>query len=235
MYWIYAILFLLAVAAPEAVREGSFGFSEEVTETLFVFLFGLVGFLLGFAKEKAILRHVREKMTLQREKTDMTKDLSESYSYIGAANRKLELVRNFVLSLPEAISTFRKGRTGRAFSVLSKEIRLLCQTDTFVLRIIDTADRNIVHETKVGKCGAYARLDAECLLASDRGIREEEGCLVVRSPGEENGLVAFLAFPKPANGFEDGGMLEVLATEGLLLVAFRLAVAPESSGERSET
>jgi len=225
MYWIYATLFLLAVAAPETIRGSLFGLPEEMAETLFIFLFGAVGFLLTFAKEKAILRHVREKMTLQREKTDITKDLSESYSYIGATNRKLELLLNIVLSLPISLSAFRRGETGKAFSGFSKAVKLFGRSDSFVFRVVDTGSRKVVHETRSGMHRAYASFDAERLLASDRGIREEEDCLVVRSPSEEDGLVAFLVFPKSVNSIEDEHMLKVLATEGLLLVAFRRAIS----------
>jgi len=228
MYWIYATLFLLAVAAPEAIRSGFFGLHEEAAETLLIFVFGTVGFLLSFAKEKAILRHVREKVMLQREKTDITKDLSESYSYIGTTNRKLELIGNFVLSLPAALSAFRKGGTGRVFPAYSKDVRLFCRTESFLLRVVDVRERSVVHETRSGKHAAYAVFDAERLLAQGGGIREEEGCLVVRSPAEEDGLVAFLIFPKPTNGIEDHRMLEVLVTEGLLLAAFRRAVSPKT-------
>jgi hypothetical protein len=225
MYWIYAILFLLAVAAPETIRDDIFGVPEEEAETILIFIFGAVGFLLAFIKEKALLRHVREKLTLQREKTDITKDLSESYSYIGATNRKIELLRNFILSLPLSLSAFRHGETNRAFSAFSKAVRLFCRTDSFVLRVLDTNTGRIVHETKSGKHVSYALFDAKRLLGSDRGVYEEEGCLVVRSPAEEDGLVAYLIFPKSVNDLEDEHMLEVIATEGLLLVSFERAVS----------
>lgn len=227
MYWIYAILFLLAVAAPETIRDDIFGVPEEEAETILIFIFGAVGFLLAFMKEKALLRHVREKLTLQREKTDITKDLSESYSYIGATNRKLEVVRNFILSLPFSLAAFRRGETGRAFSAFSKAVRLFCRTESFVLRVVDTREKCVVHETKTGKHKAYGAFDADRLLSSNRAVREEEHCLIVRSPGEEDGLIAFLIFPKSMNDFEDRHMLEVLATGGLLLTAFQRAIGSE--------
>lgn len=225
MYWIYAILFLLAVAAPAAIRSDFVGLPEEEAETLFIFIFGAVGFLLAFAKEKAILRHMKEKSTLQREKTDITKDLSESYSYIGATNRKLELVRNFIFSLPISFSAFRRGEADRAFSFFSKTLRLYCRTNTFVLRVIDTETGELVRELKTGKHRAYAAFDAVYLLKSDRQIREDARCLIVRSPAEEDGLVAFLIFPKSKNDFDDLHMLEAFATEGLLLSTFERTVA----------
>lgn len=229
MYWIYVALFLMAVAAPEAIRDGFAGIPEEEAETVFIFVFGAAGFFLTFAKEKSLLRHIREKISLQREKSDITRDLSESYSYIGAANRKLDVVSDFIFSLPKVMDAFRQGKSDRAYRAFSKTVLLFCRTDSFLLRVVDTEKREIVKEARSGKHPSYQLFDAERLLASDQAMCEDEGCLIVRSPGSVGKAVAFLAFPKVVNDVEDRRMFEVLVTEGLLLSAFEREYAPERS------
>lgn len=217
MYWIYVALFLMAVAAPEVIRDRFLGIPEEEAETLFIFVFGAVGFFLTFAKEKSLLLHIREKVLLQREKSDMSKDLSESYSYIGTANRKLDLVSGLMLSLPDAADRFRKGETDGVYEGLSEVVRSFCRTDSFVLRVVDDARKEVVKEIRAGKNPSFQPFTPERLLASGSAVREEEGCLVARSPKTSGGRVAFLVFPKVSNSTEDQRTFQTLAATGLLL------------------
>lgn len=217
MYWIFFILFILAALTPESVRSGIFGLSEEGAETLLVFFLGATGFLLFFAKEKSLLRQVREKLRLQREKSDITKDLSASYSYIGETNRRLDLMESLILSLPEAAESFRKGETRKAYRAFERSVLMSCKSESFLVRIIDI-DRGVVEkEIRNGKVSKCTAIPVETLIASGKKVTEENDCVIVRSPGMMGSLVAFLIFPKTMNRIEDPGMLKALATQGLVL------------------
>lgn len=233
MYRIFFILFLLAALTPGAVDRGVFGISEEGVETLSVFCLGGIGFLLFFLKEKAMLRHLREKLLLQREKSDITKDLSESYSYIGEANRKLELVRGFILSIPEADRLFRRGGKERIYRHFLKTVLLSCRTSSFSLRIVDVRRGIIEKEIRSGKHRAFPSFDAQRLLGLDRSVHEVDGCMIIRSPKQMGPYAAFLLFPKVMNGGEDETMLSTIATEGLILYSLERS-APTEIGSDHE-
>lgn len=213
----YLFLFLLAVLTPEAVRGTFFGVSEEVTETLLVLLFGSVGFFMFFVKEKSLLRHLREKLNLQREKSEITKDLSDSYSYIGEANRKIDLLKGLILSLPDTADRFRRGETRRAYRAFERSVITACKSPSFLVRIVDSERGEIEKELRVGKCESCIRIPIGTLLASSKKMFEEGGCVVVRSREIVGHWTAFLSFPKRVNRIDDPGLLETLATQALIL------------------
>ncbi|NTW13920.1 MAG: hypothetical protein HGA31_02720 [Candidatus Moranbacteria bacterium] len=234
MYWIFFALFVVAAMIPEIIRGSIFSLHEEVAETIIVFLLGVTGFLMFFLKEKSMLRHVREKILLQREKSDITKDLSESYSYIGETNRKLDLMRNFISSIPDADVSFRKGKPDPVYRSFSKMVHPFCRTDSFVLRIIDTERKNVEKEIRVGKCRPCVLFDADRLLSLEKSLNEEDGCVIVRSPKRFGPYVSFLMFPKAVNGIEDEPMLETIATEGLVLFSLERHFPGNGNGGRTD-
>jgi len=217
MYWIYLALFILAVLTPEVINGEILAVPEEDAEALLVLLFGSTGFFIYFAKEKALIRHIREKLRLQQEKHDITRDLSDSYSYIGEANRKMDLLKGLVVSLPASLDRFRKGEKKGAYEGLSKAILLFAKTDSFLLRIVDRERKIMEKEIRKGKSVACFSFDMETLLRSDRLFWEEDGCIIVRSPSSVGSYTAYLIFEKSTNHIEDSGVFEAFAAEGLAL------------------
>ncbi len=217
MYWIYLALFVLAVLTPEVVTREVFTVPEEEAEALLVLLFGSTGFFIYFAKEKALIRHIREKLRLQQEKHDITRDLSDSYSYIGEANRKMDFLKGLVTSLPTTLDRLRNGEKKNAYEGLSKAILLFAKTEAFSLRIVDRERKRVEKEIREGKGDPCFSIDVSVLLGSDRVFREEDGCVIVRSPSSVGPYVAYLSFGKSANHIEDSGIFEAFAAEGLAI------------------
>lgn len=217
MHWIYLILFGFAVVTPELVRREFSSIPEESVEAIAIFLFGAIGYFIYFAKERAIVRHVSEKLQLQRERRDITRDLSDSYSYIGEVNRKMDLMMSLVLDLPEAAVLFRKGEKKNVYRSLAKAIILFSKADSFSLRIIDGGRKKMEKEIREGKDEGCFSMPIGTLLDSDQVFREDGGYVIVRSPKSIGPYSAYLIFPKTINRHEDREMFEAFATEGLLL------------------
>ena len=96
MYWIYLAIFILIILTPKIIQDGIFFLHEEDIESLIIFFFGLFAFTLYLAKEKALLKVFQEKLHLQKKANTITKDLSDSYSYIGGMNRKFDIVKDLI-------------------------------------------------------------------------------------------------------------------------------------------
>ncbi len=199
MYWGYFALFVLAIVTPTLIDRPYFSFSEPTVEGLLIMLYGVISFSLSVAKEKQILRYVREKLNLEREKHDITKDLSDSYSYIGEANRKIDVLQSLVSKFPDMINTFRDGGGKRLYQAIENECRIFSKSDSFVLRIVDVETHVVKKEICEGKVACIDRVPTEKLMTMECSMIEEGGCTVVRSSENGRPYAAYLIFPKRGN------------------------------------
>lgn len=218
MYWIYLVIFVLAILTPRFVQGGFFFLREEEIESLMIFCFGAFGFLLYLAKEKTLLRVFREKLHLQKQANMITRDLSDSYSYIGEMNRKLDIVKDLIFTLPKTTAEALGKKEGDIYVSLLQTVSLLGKTDQVVLCFINTRKKIIVSMHKKKSQDSFTQhVDPEKLLATKKFFWEEEDCVVVRSPQQAKGVSAFLIFAKTANHIEDDEVFKILVSEALLL------------------
>lgn len=218
MYWIYLIIFVLAVLTPSVVSDGYVFFREEEVESLLIFCFGAFGFLLYLAKEKTLLRVFREKLHLQKQTNMITRDLSDSYSYIGEMNRKLDIVKDLIFTLPKTTAAALSKKDGDIYASLLGTVSLLGKTDQVALCFINTKKKTIEGLYKKKSRDSFTQhLDPEELLSAGKFFWEEQDYAVVRSPQQAKGIAAFLVFAKTINHIEDSEVFKILASEALLL------------------
>jgi hypothetical protein len=215
MYWGYLALFILAIFTPAIVERDYFSIPEPMVEGMLVFMFGVIGFSLSVAKEKQIFRHIKEKLSLEREKHDITKDLSDSYSYIGEANRKIDVLQSLVNKFPDTISAFQNGGRKKLYQTLLAECRTFSKSDAFVLRIIDVEVKTVKKEIGEGRVDCIDQVPAEKLAVMDLGMSEEGGCTIIRSPENAGPFAAFLIFPKTKHQVENVEILKALVAQAL--------------------
>ncbi len=222
MYWAYLILFVAMIVTPEVVRDGVLFFSEEDLESLLVFCFGMVGLLLYLGKESAFLRAVREKLSLQQETNQIRKDLSQSYSYIGEMNRRIDIVKNMVVSLPQSTTTVFSKSGQDLYEPIIDATALLAQSDCVALYFVATADGTIAEQYVVGEGEHRALLQTLAgrhLLDTKKYIWEEGKLTFVRSPEEALGMSAFIVFHQVKNRLEEMGIFQILAAQALFVFA----------------
>lgn len=220
MYWIYLALFVLAILTPQFISGGESVFTEQDIESLLIFCFGVFGFVVYFAKEKALLRIFREKKQLQNQANLMTRDLSDSYSYIGEMNRKLDIVKDFIFDLPKTTARTSGEKEEKLYASLLGTVSILAKTDRVVLCFVNTRKKTIekIFEKSV-KRSLIAHIDPVQLLSLGKFFWEEQDYAVVRSPRQAKGVAAFLIFTKTKNHIEDSDVFKILVSEGLLLYA----------------
>jgi hypothetical protein len=227
MYWIYLILFIFVVLTPKVIKEGFWFFREEDVEALIIFCFGLFGFVLYLAKEKALLKMIQEKLHLQKRTNIITKDLSHSYSYIGGINRKFDIVKNFIFHLPKDTTEAMVQKKMETFRSIIESAKLLAKTDAMSLRFIDVGKREIEKIFEDGQIEAFASFDAKKLLSTKKTFWEEDGYAIVRSPVQAKGIVAYIIFAKTSNFVEDVDIFQILASQALLLFCIGYGVKKE--------
>ncbi len=218
MYWIYLVIFILAILTPEFVQNEFLMLREADFESLLIFCFGALGFMLYLAKEKALLRVFREKLHLQKQANIITRDLSDSYSYIGEMNRKLDIIKEFIFSLPKTAADTLGKKQSVVYESLLDTASLLAKTDDVTLCFADTKKREWKERYQKRSYSATLPVfDAETLLAEGKFFWEIGEDVIIRSPRQANGVSAFLIFSKTRNHIEDGEVFQILASEALLL------------------
>ncbi|PIW93847.1 MAG: hypothetical protein COZ86_04190 [Candidatus Moranbacteria bacterium CG_4_8_14_3_um_filter_41_13] len=230
MYWIYLLIFIITVFVPQIIREGNAFFREEDVESLIILCFGVFAFVLYLAKEKELLKVFREKLHLQRKTNDITKDLSDSYSYIGGMNRKFDIVKNLIFHLPEVQSQITSKNHISIYDPILQAVKVLAKEEAVALRFVDVKKKVIVKSVDVPTKEYFSRFSGEVLLRSKKIFWEEDEFALVRSPRKAKNISAFLIFPKVTNQLEDVEMFKILASQSLLL--FELDIQKQSLEEK---
>lgn len=228
MYWIYLAIFVLIVLTPKIIQEGVLFFREEDVESLIIFCFGLLAFTLYLIKEKALLRVFREKLNLQKKTNIITKDLSDSYSYIGEMNRRFDIVKELMFRLPKDTAEGLAKKESEIFRPILEAVKLLAKTDIVSLRFVNVKTKELEKIFEGGHSKTFASFDAKRLLASKKTFWEEKTCAIVRSPLQAKGLIAYIVFFKTSNHIEDADIFKILASQALLLCCIdRYGIAKE--------
>lgn len=218
MYWIYLSLFVLAILTPQYIsREVGF-LREEDIEALLIFCFGAFGFMIYLAKEKTLLKVFREKLHLEKQANLITRDLSDSYSYIGEMNRKLDIVQDFIYDLPKATATALSKDEGSVYASLLETVSLLGKTDEVALCFVHTRNKSIEHCYEKGGGTTFSQsLTASELLGEGKYFWQTDRRVIVRSPRQAKSITAFLVFGKTMNRVEDSDVFKILVSQALLL------------------
>lgn len=215
MYWVYLVIFIMAVMTPQIVGRDSLYLREADIESLIIFFFGALGFFIYMGKEKAFLRLFKEVGTLQKQTNTISRDLSQSYSYIGEVNRRLEVMRNLITNLPHPGTLSRAEQESQVFQIIMRALSTLAKTEEVALYLIEEKTGRCVHfidnlPKKTSRCFTGA-----ALLEPGKTAWEQEGCVIARTAHASEGLYAFVVFTKQSNEIEDQDAFQMLASQAL--------------------
>jgi hypothetical protein len=215
MYWIYLLIFVTIILTPALVRRDFLFLDQEQLETLAIFLLGSTGFLLYLWKEKQVRHHISEKLRIQKEATKISKDLMDSYSYIGEINRKLDILKNIALGLPET-SVFTPEKRQEVYDSIVEAISVLGKTEVFILRFINHDSGQVEKEIQIGK-PHFDVVDPDFLLLDEKTVCVFDHCYVIRAPKKMGAYGALIILDRKNGDFEDAEILKALASQALFL------------------
>lgn len=223
MYWIYLLIFVLAVLVPDIVPSGKtfFLLREEQLEELLIFFLGLIGFALFRWKEKQSNVNLNEKIKIQKEASLISRNLNDTYSYIGEINRKLDMMKNISMNLLE-VSDADPQKERKFFDPLMEAVYVLGKSRKFIIRFIDAKSKKTEHEIK-SKRRIFLKISnediVENLLGKEQSFTENDQSFIVTSPKEINGIISAIIILKNnrQQKLEDPVMLKSLAAHYLFL------------------
>lgn len=219
VYWIYLVLFVLVVFAPEYIRHEYFFFGEEDAESVFIFFLALVGFLLYLGKERALMRVRREQRVVKHEKTIISQDLENSYSYIGELNRKFEILKRSVNALPGTLAVFgRSEKDEDVYHPILDAVKILSKSDSVALYFVQVKEQRIDQVCIGGRKNAFVDITPAFLLQEKtRRFWLKENRYHAASPQIADHFRCFIVFPKAVNAIDDPEIFKILASEALFL------------------
>lgn len=200
MYWIYLALFILAVMIPGIVSDDDrfFFLKEEQIEEISIFFLGFFGFLIFLISEKRSAKYLKEKMKIQKEAREISKNLTSTYSYIGETNRKLDIIRNISENLLDLPRITQKKEL-EFYNNLTESIFAISKSEKFVIRFVDTKNKKTKKEIK-SKKRIYFKIEnseiIDKIFKKEIGFIEKKYHFVIVSSKEINNTVSAIIISK---------------------------------------
>ena len=223
MYWIYLILFILAVLVPDIIRNDFYFLSETRLEELLIFLLGMAGFLIFVFKEHQLFIQQREKEKSQKRLTQTAKDLVDSYSYIGEVNRKMDILMQVGLGLSDR-SAINKAKEKEIYHTIMDATDSLLKAKCSYVRLVDMKSGRTKKEISTkGSCSQVKNTDLTS-MGDNVNLKKNNGYLVAASFKEINGIKGYLIVDhyneEEGNNPNNQEILKFLATQALFLYSY---------------
>lgn len=219
MYWVYLIMFTFIVFVPAVIQQGFYGFTRTQSQEFVILILGSLGFLVFLIQEKKLKKNRVEKSQIQMQVNRMTKDLTNSYSYIGEINRKLDILENIALGYPES-SNMTERKQGEIYESIMGAIQLFGKSEEFAIWFIHHPSNDLIKEIKSQpkvlidlsyrdmKLTPHFWETNEFIVAtSTKAIDNIFSCIVIRKKS-------------PSHRIDDMEMMKTLAAQALFLYMF---------------
>jgi len=222
-YWIFLILFIIAVMIPDLIRGPLYFLNEERIEEISIFLMGVTVFLILMKNEYKLSIQKKEKENDQKKIKQAVADLVESYSYIGEVNRKMDILMSIALGLSDK-SALNKDREKDIYLSILSAANFLMKANCSFLRFIDSDTSKNLKEIRLEK--KKNPVKNEELLAMKNGINLKEcsGCLVISSPQKIHSIKSYLIISgydeEEKSNSKNIEILKVFASQALFLYSY---------------
>lgn len=223
MYWIYLILFILAVLIPDIIRNNFYFLSETRLEELLIFLLGMAGFLIFVFKEHQLFIQQREKEKSQKRLTQTAKDLVDSYSYIGEVNRKMDILMQVGLGLSDR-SAINKAKEKEIYLTIIEAANSVLKSRCAYLRFVDIGSGRTKKEISTKASCSQVKNEELTAMGDNINIKKQNGYLLAASFKEINDIKSYLIVDGyndlEADSANNQEILKFLATQALFLYTY---------------
>lgn len=226
IYLVYLIFFVLAVLSPSLYNRGYFGLSETALEELTIFLFGMAGLLTFAAYEHLMENREQEQERVETDYKRAKGELIEAYTYIGAINRKIELLKKTANTASLQL-TNGKQNAKELFHALTANACAAAGAQSVLVRVVELpklrTEREFVHHTDRPLIFRVANRDLRAVHdqgATHAFLRSEDGREILVVPSDRNGdFKAYLLVTWPSHQIPelDHSLLKVFANQAEML------------------
>jgi len=223
MYWIFLIIFVIAILIPDIVRVPIYGISEERFEEILIFILGTLGFFIFIRNEQRFFFQKKAKEKAEKKADQTVKDLVESYSYIGEVNRKMDILMNITLGLSDK-SMLDAKQTSEIYESIASASKYLLRGDQSALRFINIKTGRIAKEVSMEKKPVNIKNSELIEMNEYTNIKRSDGILIIASTKIVNNIRSFII----VSNFEETEyhnpknieILKVFASQAIFLYAY---------------
>ncbi len=223
MYWIYLIIFIIAVLVPDIIKGGFLFLSQQRLQEFAIFLLGMIGFLFFLWKEHQLAVGEKEKEKEKRKFNQTAKDLVESYSYIGEVNRKMDILMNVALGLSDRSSLDKKKEREIYKSILDAS-KFLMKSENSTIRFVDVKSGRTKKDVEFGEGNNLIENKKLVAMPDNINVKRYGNFLVVSSYktiGDIRGFLIMSGYDKEEEkNFNNLEILKVLAAQALFLYSY---------------
>jgi len=191
MYWIFSVLFIIAVMIPDIIRGNIYFLQEERAEEVVLFILGSVAFLTFLQNERRLAIQKKEKENAQKQMHQTVKDLVDSYSYIGEVNRKMDILMEVALGLADRSLLDRK-KEREVYESIVNATNFLLKASTTTLRFINVETKKTEREFKMPE-ESSVHIPNENLIdmPENVNVKKEKNCLIIASSQKINQIKGY--------------------------------------------
>lgn len=224
MYWIFSILFLIAVMVPDIIRGQIYFLREERAEEFMIFILGAIAFLTFLQNERRLAVQKKEKENAQKKINQTVKDLVDSYSYIGEVNRKMDILMEIALGLTDRSLLDQKKERELYDSIISAA-NFLLKADSTALRFINQETKKTEREFRLPENANINISNRELNDMSENiNVKKQKDCLIISSPQRINQAKSYLVINNYDEQEEKNPknieILKLFASQAIFLYAY---------------
>lgn len=223
MYWIFLVIFIIAVMIPDIVRGPVSLLAEERAEEAAIFAMGVMALLVFIKNERLIIFHKKEKEKDQKKINQTVKDLVESYSYIGEVNRKMDILMNIALGFSEK-SNLNKKSENEIYESIVSAANFLMKAEHTCLRFIDSKTKKTVRESQSPEASIPLKNKELTEMKENVNIKRCRDCFVISSPRSIENIRAYLIVrgydSEEEKNPKNVEILKVFASQALFLFSY---------------
>lgn len=212
MFFLYLAIFITIVATPFFVTSGWWIFSEDETESIVLLGSGIISFVIYRLKDYQVFETIKDRIRLQRSIARAQKELSESYSYIGQANRRTDIIYEIFSDLSHMDSESYDDAVMRA-------MKLLPYTDVFSFRSINIAKNHACNKINRGMEFTHLPDELFCKKNNSHSYRHRDILFIYSELGQK-GLRTCIALPYSEQAENDIDFFKALTAYFTMVYVF---------------
>jgi len=209
----------LSVLTPRIVREGYYlsSLGQEATEMTLIFVFGLIGLILYNWNDVRLKRLSKERQECIRSISNTNKDLTFSYTYIGTLNRKLEILKEMILTIFRELSSEHK-KSKKLYASLVQSIALFADCQDILVGFYGKKSGRVMYEVSA-QSETFEKIEREFCITknTNTSVIHQEGCVIVKTNQSMKGVSSYCIIKRNNIKDQDIELIKALLFQGMFL------------------